>query len=300
MAVSRRQAGVSAVEQKGWLAASKWLALRRLSQLAILGVFLIGPWFGFWVVKGNLASSLTLDVVPLTDPLLVLQQVAAGHSPAPAVLLGALIVLALYLIVGGRAYCSWVCPINIVTDAAAWLRSRLGIRGGAHFSRRAWYWMLAGILMLAALTGSIAWELVNPVTMVFRGLIFGMGFAWGVVAAIFVLDLVIGRRAWCGHLCPVGAFYGLIGWASLLRVSAAGRERCDDCMDCFLVCPEQQVIRPALKGDGQGRGPVILSGHCTNCGRCIDVCTQDVFRFSTRFHNDPRPQRVGENREVMP
>jgi ferredoxin-type protein NapH len=109
--------------------------------------------------------------------------------------------------------------------------------------------------------------------------------AWGIVAAVFLLDLLVGRRAWCGHLCPVGAFYGLVGEGALLRVAAVKREQCDDCMDCFTICPEHQVIRPALKGADKGVGPVILSGHCTNCGRCIDVCARDVFAFTTRFSN---------------
>jgi polyferredoxin len=55
-------------------------------------------------------------------------------------------------------------------------------------------------------------------------------------------------------------------------------------MDCFAVCPEPQVITPALKGAVRGRGPVILSPDCSNCGRCIDVCSKDVFRFGSRFH----------------
>jgi ferredoxin-type protein NapH len=28
---------------------------------------------------------------------------------------------------------------------------------------------------------------------------------------------------------------------------------------------------------------VILASNCTNCGRCIDVCSKDVFVFGTRF-----------------
>jgi ferredoxin-type protein NapH len=56
-------------------------------------------------------------------------------------------------------------------------------------------------------------------------------------------------------------------------------------MDCFEVCPEPQVIRPALKGEDKGLGPVILSADCTNCGRCIDVCSKDVFTFGLRFNN---------------
>ena len=253
--------------------------------MAILGLFLAGPLLGVWIVKGNIASSLTLGVLPLTDPLVLLQVFASGHVPETAALIGAAIVLVFYLLVGGRTYCSWVCPVNIVTDAAEWLRCRLGVKGGAHFSDKTRYWMLGAILLLAAVSGSIAWELINPVSMVYRGLVFGMGLAWGIVAAVFLLDLFVGRRAWCGHLCPVGAFYGLLGEGALLRVAAEKREQCDDCMDCFAICPEHQVIKPALKGADKGIGTVIMSGHCTNCGRCIDVCARDVFAFTTRFSN---------------
>ena len=277
--------GAEAVKLKGWFAAHRYLILRRISQLAILGLFLAGPLLGVWIVKGNIASSLTLGVLPLTDPLVLLQVFASGHVPETAALIGAAIVLVFYLLVGGRAYCSWVCPVNIVTDAAEWLRCRLGVKGGARFSDKTRYWMLGAILLLAAVSGSIAWELVNPVSMVYRGLVFGMGLAWGIVAAVFLLDLFVGRRAWCGHLCPVGAFYGLLGEGALLRVAAEKREQCDDCMDCFAICPEHQVIKPALKGADKGIGTVIMSGHCTNCGRCIDVCARDVFAFTTRFSN---------------
>ena len=275
--------GAEVIAEKGWLAAHRYLILRRISQLGILGLFLLGPLAGIWIVKGNLASSLTLDVLPLTDPLVLLQVFVSGHLPESAAIIGASIVLVFYLLVGGRVYCSWVCPINIVTDLAEWLRRRLKIKNSANFSSRTRYWLLGGILLVAAISGSVAWELVNPVSMVYRGLVFGMGLAWGVVAAVFLLDLFVGRRAWCGRLCPVGAFYGLLGEGALLRVSAARREQCDDCMDCFAICPEHQVIRPALKGADKGVGPLIMSGNCTNCGRCIDVCARDVFEFTTRF-----------------
>lgn len=292
--------GAEAIKQRGWLGAHRYLILRRISQLAILGLFLAGPLFGIWIVKGNLASSLTLDVLPLSDPLVLLQVFASGHVPESAALLGGLIVLLFYLLVGGRVYCSWVCPINIVTDVAEWLRRRLHIKGSANLSDKTRYWLLGAILLVAAVTGSVAWELVNPVSMVFRGLVFGMGLAWGVVAGVFLLDLLVGRRAWCGHLCPVGAFYGLLGERAVLRVAAVRREQCDDCMDCFAICPEHQVIKPALKGADKGIGPVITSGHCTNCGRCIDVCARDVFAFTTRFssHSSQVVSGINQKSEV--
>jgi len=274
--------GHEAIEVKGWLRAHKWLLLRRFTQLAILGLFLAGPWLGVWIVKGNLSSSLTLDILPLTDPFLLLQSIAAGQAPYREALLGAGIVVAFYLLVGGRVFCSWVCPMNIVTDAAAWLRRQLGLKGGKVPSAHTRYWLLAFTLLTAAVTGSLAWEWVNPVSMLHRGLIFGFGLSWGIVLGVFLYDLLIASRGWCGHLCPMGALYGLLGKRSLLRVSAAQRSACNDCMDCFAVCPEPQVIRPALKGTGQTT-PVILDKDCTNCGRCIDVCSKDVFRLTTRI-----------------
>jgi ferredoxin-type protein NapH len=277
----------------------KFLVLRRASQLGILALFLLGPLAGIWIVKGTLTFSYTLDTLPLADPYVLAQSFLTLHAPEQKMLLGAAIVVAFYLLVGGRVYCSWVCPMNMVTDAAAWLRERLGLRMGSALPRSLRYWILAVTLALALATGTIAWELINPVSMLHRGLVFGMGAAWAVVAAVFLLDLFVSPRAWCGHACPVGAFYSLIGRFSLLRVAAVRRAQCNDCMDCYAVCPEPQVITPALKGEAKGAGPVILSPACTNCARCIDVCTRDVFEFGTRFGNTPgRPIQLAEAKEL--
>lgn len=281
MSANLSRPGAEAVLEKGWLGAHKWLLLRRATQLLILLLFLAGPWLGLWIVKGNLNYSYTLGVLPLSDPYVVLQGLLAGQGPEKLAIMGVGIVLALYLLIGGRSYCAWVCPVNMVTDAASWLRGRLGIKGGPHISRASRYWILGMTLIVAAVTGTIAWEMINPVSMLHRGLIFGFGLAWTVIVAIFLFDLFVMRQGWCGHFCPVGAFYSLIGKGSLLRVRLPKRDACNDCMDCFAVCPEQQVIRPALKAVN-GCAPIILDANCTNCGRCIDVCSKDVFGFGLR------------------
>ncbi|MBN8628897.1 MAG: 4Fe-4S dicluster domain-containing protein, partial [Planctomycetes bacterium] len=134
--------------------------------------------------------------------------------------------------------------------------------------------------LAAAVSGTMVWEWVNPVTLTQRALIFGGTLPWLVVAAVFLYDLVVAPRGWCGYVCPMGACYNLIGKAAVVRVATPRRAACDDCMDCFAVCPEPQVIRPALKGSGTA---VITASDCTNCGRCIDVCGKSVFGFSHRF-----------------
>lgn len=260
----------------------RWLAARRLSQLTVFALFLLGPWAGVWVVKGNLASSLTLGVLPLTDPFVLAQSVASGHWPERAALIGVAIVLAFYVLVAGRAYCGWVCPVNAATDAASWLRRRFKLTGGRTPPRSLRYWLLGAVLLVSALTGQMVWEAVNPVTLTQRALIFGGSFAWVLLAAVFLFDLFVAPRGWCGHVCPMGAAYALLGSKPLLRVAATHSSRCDDCGDCYAVCPEPQVLVAPIKAKG-GAGPVITARECTACARCVDVCPTDVLRFTHRF-----------------
>ena len=152
-------------------------------------------------------------------------------------------------------------------------------------------------LVLATLTGGLAWELVNPVSLTHRAIIFGGGFAWVVIAAVFLFDLFVSRRGWCGHLCPMGAFYSLLGTLSPLRISATRRNACNDCGDCFIVCPEPQVITPALRGGAKHPSPIITEANCTNCGRCIDVCAPRVFEFDLRWR---AARNTDSGQEVSP
>ncbi|WP_333824527.1 quinol dehydrogenase ferredoxin subunit NapH [Pinisolibacter sp.] len=279
-----RLAAAGEMPARSFLTRNRFLIARRATQILVLALFLTGPLFGLWIAKGTIASSMTFDVLPLTDPFMVLQMLAARHWPEGLALIGALIVLAFYALVSGRLYCSWVCPINPVTDLAFWARERLGLQAKGWQPRPGTRWfVLAMALVVSAVTGAIAWELVNPITMAFRVVVFGSAASATFVAAVFLFDLFVARHGWCSHLCPVGAFYGLIGSGGLLRVSANRRAACDHCMDCYAVCPEPHVISPALEGAKKGLSPVILSRDCTACGRCIDVCDRIVFRFTHRF-----------------
>ncbi len=290
--MARDLIGRAAVREKGWIRSHKWLLMRRASQLSIIGLFLLGPlgsiWFlgeleeELWLIKGNLVSSVVLDTVPLTDPFVYLQTLFADQAFETTALIGALIVLLFYLAVGGRVYCSWVCPMNMVTDSASWLRRKLGLKRKCDLSPNIRFWLLGLVMILALMSGKLLWELVNPVTLLQRSIFYGFGLGWIMVVGIFLYDLLWSRNGWCGHLCPMGAFYSLLGRFSLLRIRTARREACDDCMDCFAVCPEPQVIRPTLKGE-EGASVVIDESQCTNCGRCIDICGPDVFRYGGRF-----------------
>lgn len=282
MANSPKNTGRESRQKWGWWYANRFLFWRRLSQISILAMFLSGPWLGVWILKGNYSASLLLDTVPLSDPLIVAESLAAGHLPNNLTLLGAALVIVFYMLVGSRIFCAWVCPLNIVTDCAAWLRRKLGIRQNAKLPRSLRYGLLLMILVGSAASGMLLWEWLNPVAALGRALIYGFGATVWLVLAIFLFDLFVVEHGWCGHLCPIGAAYGLIGAKGLIRVKVIDRAKCDNCMDCYNVCPEAQVLRSPLHGK-KHESLLVLSKDCISCGRCIDVCAEKVFKFSTRF-----------------
>lgn len=257
----------------------RYLILRRVTQVAILLLYIGANVWGWKILQGNLSSSLLFQSVPLSDPFAVLQMAAAGALIATDIIVGALIVSLFYFIVGGRAFCSWVCPINIVTDAAGYLRRKLEIskvQKKQPASRSLRYWVLLLSLILSALLGVAAFEFVSPISMVHRGLAFGIGFGWAAASIIFLFDLFVLTNGWCGHICPLGGFYSLLGKFSLFRVRY-DKDKCTECMQCKVVCPEHQVLDMVTKQSG-----VVLSGECTNCARCIEVCNDDALHFSLR------------------
>ncbi|EGQ8124331.1 quinol dehydrogenase ferredoxin subunit NapH [Vibrio parahaemolyticus] len=273
-----QNAGKEAIEKLGWWRAHRFLVLRRLCQLTIIALFMAGPTLG--VLTGNLSSSMLLDTVPLSDPLIVLQALATGHIPEFNALLGVVIVVVFYAILAPRAFCAWVCPLNIVTDLAAWLRRKFNIKASYRWSPAIRYWLIPILMLGSALSGAILWTWLDPVAALHRGLVFGMGAGWVLIALVFVLDLLLVEHGWCGHLCPLGATYGVIGRKSLLRVTAVRREDCTKCMDCFYVCPEPEVLRQPLK-EGDRR---VMDQNCISCGRCLDVCPEHVFEFKNRLN----------------
>jgi ferredoxin-type protein NapH len=274
----------------GKLRVWRYLLMRRGLQLGILLLFL-GTVRAGWavagrpVLSGNLSSSELLGLLPMADPFAALQIMLTGHLPLLEVLLGAALILGVYGLLGGRTWCAWVCPVNMVTDLAAWLRRRLGITDMFQLSRNIRYTALVLTLILSVLTGVAAFEWISPIGMLHRELIFGIGFGWVAVVGVFLFDLFILRNGWCGHLCPLGAFYAVVGRLAQLRVRF-DTPTCTHCGECARVCPEPQVLNlRAAAAHG-----MIRSGECSNCGRCITVCPENTLHFDLRHHINVAPQ----------
>ncbi len=261
----------------------RFLIMRRITQISIIGFYVAGNLYGLKILQGNLSSSELLGLIPLADPYAVLQMLFAGALITVDVLIGALLILAFYAFIGGRAFCSWVCPVNIVTDLANWLRVKTKIHREEwqlRLPRKTRHWILGLSLVLSFLLALPAFEFVSPISMLHRGIVFGIGLGWTAVLAIFLFDLFVLKNGWCGHVCPLGGFYSLVTKPSLIRVNYS-YDKCTKCMNCVNICPESQVLHMVGK-----HSSLVRSGECINCGRCVEVCNDDAIYFTLRFKKE--------------
>lgn len=268
--------------------------IRRVVQLAVLVLFCLPPLLAGWGVFGLFAggdeqmptpadgvffgslSSSSVGGVTLFDPLAALEVFAASHSLELAALTGALLVLVVYGIIRGRAFCGWVCPVNLLGEGADWLRRKLGIAVPERtVPRRTKLVVAVAVVGLSALVGFPVFEAVSPIGAMNKGLVFGGIAGAGTLVAVLVAELFFSRRIWCRSLCPLGGMYQAIGRAGQVNV-AIDHETCIHCDRCKEVCLADPVIlEPAVDGDEL----LVRAGDCMACGACVDACPTEALRF---------------------
>ena len=292
----------------GKVHAHRFLLARRLVQLAVMLV-LFGTAHWGWkalgqpLLAGNLSAAKLAGAVPLADPFAILQVLATGHVVAAEALAGAGIVFAAYFLLGGRVFCAWVCPMNAVTDAARWVRLRLAVRDVFAIPPGVRYAVLALALAVSAVAGVAAFEWVSPIAMMHREIVYGAGLGLTSVAGVFLFDAFVLKHGWCGHLCPLGAFWSLAGRGAQVRV-AFDDASCTRCGDCLRVCPEPRV----LNFNEAARHGFVKSGECTNCAACIAICPESSLRLTLRPRKgqvlgtgpENRPRNLSQTLEEQP
>ena len=257
----------------------KYLILRRIIQISIILCFFVGANLGFNFAVGNLSSSLWFDTIPLSDPFAVLQLILASFglgfgAISITVIIGALIILLFYALFAGRAFCAWVCPVNIISDFAVFFSKKLNIKHEIKISNNIRYYLLALSLVLSFILSTPIFESVSYIGIIQRGLILGTT-AWLMIAfIIFVIDGFISPRTICSHICPLGAFYALVSVFSLVKIKY-DISSCTNCHKCINICPEKQVLSMISKHSAS-----VDSGECIRCGRCIEVCDDDALNFN--------------------
>lgn len=233
-------------------------------------------------IKGTTWSA-SIFGYKISDPLAVVNQIAASLSIYWPFLLTALVPILASLLLG-RIFCGWICPATFLYELndnlGSWLR-----RAGITLSDRVlWrplkYLVLVVGLALSTVTGAVAMAAIYPPAIIGRELYYGIalgGFGAGAVFFLLTLlfDHLVARRGFCRYICPGGALYSLLGRYRLVRIQR-DVATCNDCTKCNAVC--QFGLDPM--GDNFGQ-------ECNNCSACIAACPTDALLFKIQFHDQP-------------
>ncbi|MBI5164844.1 MAG: NapH/MauN family ferredoxin-type protein [Magnetospirillum sp.] len=259
-----------------------WRNRRWLTLLAVNLLFVVSFKFDVQLVEGALTASRVIGF-HMADLNSTLQVTLAFKTILINLIIGSMTVLLMWLLLGGRSFCSWTCPYHLLAEMAEALHLKLAAKGLVNDhpllrGTRTVLWLVFAVLAFA--TGYTVFETISPTGIVSRALIYGPGVALVVVAVLLVLEVVYTRRLWCRYLCPIGLTYGLVGAVSPLRI-AYRPQACHHEGACRKICLVPHVLDCTKKGFAvdvhQGIG-----ADCTRCGLCVDACPTGALKFEVK------------------
>jgi len=262
----------------------RWILVISIHLLFFLSFFI-----DLQMLEGTLSGSRFLGF-HMIDPYITLEVFLATYHMPINIIIGTATIVIVYLLVGGKSYCAWVCPYGILSEIGEKLHNTLvkkKIIKSRKFDHRVRYIFWAIFLILSFTSGYIVFETFNVVGILSRAIAYGWSVALIWVAVVFAMEVFFSRRAWCTYICPIGTTYGMIGKVSALRIE--WNDNCDSCMVCHDVCFVPQVLeitKAKYKKQIDEKGittQYITGADCTLCGRCVDVCHADALKFDFRL-----------------
>ncbi len=260
--------------------------LRRLSVICVSLLFIVSFRADIQILEGCLSGSRFIGF-HLIDPFITMQVVATGNSIPVNLIIGTVTIILLYLVVGGRAFCGWVCPYGLLSELGEkihfYLIRKKIIKDGRDFKINR-YWVLTIWILLSFVTGILIFELFNVVGILSRFLIYGATFSSLFIVFILIGEIFFVRRFWCRKICPIGSVYGLLNYISAGRIARVGD--CNSCGKCSVGCIEPMELL-TFKGEKieEGKQIFVKGSACTFCGRCIEACSKGSIHYVSRFKN---------------
>ena len=251
--------------------------------------FFLSFFIDLQMLEGSLSGSRFLGF-HMIDPFMTMEMFLSTFYMPINIIIGTATIVIVYMLVGGRSYCSWVCPYGILSELGEKWHNTLvkkKIIKNRKFDHRVRYIFWAIFLILAFTSGYLVFETFNVVGIMSRAITYGWSLALIWVVVVFAMEVFFSRRAWCTYICPIGTTYGMIGKVSALRIE--WNDNCDSCMVCHDVCFEPQVLEiTKMKYKKQLdekniTSQFITGADCTLCGRCVDVCHEDALKFDFRL-----------------
>ena len=262
--------------------ATRWLKRRWATLIAVNLLFVVSYYFDVQLLEGALTASRFVGF-HMADLNSALQVMLAYKHIVLNLMIGTATVLVLWILLGGRTFCSWVCPYHLLAEWAEslhlWLAKKKIVKDHSfHRGVRTVFYL--AFALLALVTGYTVFETISPTGILSRALIYGPGLALLWVLTLLLFEVFVSRRAWCRYVCPIGMTYGIVGVISPLRVQYNVQD-CHHEGDCRNICEVPHVLSMTIRG----RSPdvdVDLGADCTRCGMCVDICPTSSLSFKVK------------------
>lgn len=263
----------------------KWRNWRWASIIIVNGLFVLSFWLDVQLIEGSLSASRVFGF-HMADLNAALQVTLAYKQILINLVIGTVTVLILWWLLGGRTFCSWVCPYHLLAEFTEFLHLKMAsmklVRDmPMHRGMRTVLYVIFAVL--AFVTGYTVFEAISPVGILTRSIIYGPGFALIWVAGLLAFETFFTRRAWCRYMCPIGLTYGFVGITSPLHV----KYNLEDCLhegECRAVCLVPHALEVTKKGYAK-KVEIALGPDCTRCGLCVDICPTNSLSFDVKGLN---------------
>lgn len=259
----------------------KWRNIRWAVLLFVNFLFFASFYFDIQILEGTLSASRLLGFHQI-DPLAGFQLILASRIIMVNLVIGMVTIGIVYLLFGGRSFCSWICPYHWLAELGEKIHTILKkkkIIKNHTFDRNIRYYFYTIFLALALITGYAVFETINPVAIISRAIVYGPSLMLLWVAALLIFEILYSKRAWCRYFCPVGVSYQLIGLLSPLRIKW-DKEKCSNCKRCQSVCFAPHVLTDSVNN---GKSEYVDSSLCTRCGLCVDICDDGALGYGLKY-----------------
>ena len=232
----------------------------------------------------------------------------------PALLSLNLLILLLWLaitILGGRLYCSIICPLGIMQDIFAHLGAKLRRQPKyifhSPYSKCRYIFLVIYIIAFIfnigfivnlfspyALFGRLAANITNPTAVWLNNIVAlwlaetgqsnisqaqyfivdWLNFSLSVVMGVMIAVIAFFYgRLYCNSICPVGTALGLISGRALCQINI-DREKCIKCGLCARNCKAECID---IKNNN------VDNSRCVKCFNCLDSCHKGAIGFNCRW-----------------
>jgi polyferredoxin len=234
------------------------------------------------IILAFLSFPITMNFL---SPYVIIDGASQGIINGSFIVFALMFVFSLFL---GRLWCGWVCPAAGLQEMSEAVNRKAV--DGRKINWIKWVVWIPWITM-------IAWTAVqaggyHSVNMLLdtqngisvagnanRPILYAYIIYYGVIALIFGLVALIGRRGFCHTACWMAPFMMIgrwlrnrLAWPSLrLKASAAS---CTNCMTCTRNCPMSLDVNAMVQAEK------MENPECVLCGMCVDNCVSKSIKYT--------------------